>query len=132
MAGSQLSLVQSLASSHTGGVPGTHVPSTGLQVSKPLQALSSLQRTSLPRHTPRVQASFVVHSVPSSQGRTLKTCRQPWTASQLSSVQGFRSSQLSGVPAPQTPPAQVSIPSQTLPSSHSAGVDTQRPIAVSQ
>jgi hypothetical protein len=45
-------------------------------------------------------------------------CSQPSTGSQTSFVQGLPSSQLGGVPGAQTPAWQVSIPLQTVPSSH--------------
>src|SRR5437762_9422470 len=41
--GSQLSAVHTMPSSQVGGVPGTHVPSVGLQVSRPLQKRPSSQ-----------------------------------------------------------------------------------------
>ena len=45
-------------------------------------------------------------------------CWHPDLGSQLSTVQGSPSSQLSGVPAVQTPARHVSMPLQMLPSLH--------------
>src|SRR5262249_61383727 len=47
-------------------------------------------------------------------------CWHPDLGSQLSTVQGSLSSQLSGVPAVQTPARHVSTPLQMLPSPHDA------------
>ena len=60
----------------------------GRRCPKPLQALSSLQRTSLPRQTPRVAGVVRCAEGAVVTGTTLNVCTQPWTASQLSSVQG--------------------------------------------
>src|SRR5262249_60993987 len=49
-------------------------------------------------------------------------CWHPALGSQLSVVQGSPSSQLSGVPAVQTPARHVSTPLQMLPSLHDASV----------
>src|SRR4029077_15724534 len=77
--GSQLSTVQRLWSSHDGATPGVHTPAR--HVSAPLQALPSLQE------------------VPFDTG----VCLQPMLGSQVSSVQGFKSSQTRFVPEPHTP-----------------------------
>jgi hypothetical protein len=90
----QLSVVQTLPSSHVRGVPAVQTPAW--QVSAPLQTLPSAQ------------------AVPLSTGVLL----QPVTGLQLSVVQTLPSLQLSAVPAVQVPLWQVSTPSQTSPSLH--------------
>ena len=47
-------------------------------------------------------------------------CWHPNTGSQVSTVQGFPSSQLNGVPAVQTPARHISMPLQMLLSLHDA------------
>ncbi len=69
LAGSQLSLVHTLASSQN--VAGLTAP---------------------PLHAPPPQVSAVVQALPSSQGTLLAPCTQPVFAEQLSLVQGFLSS----------------------------------------
>ncbi len=71
--GLQESSVQGLWSSQTRGVP-TRQPTSGSQVSRPLQTLPSSQtRGGPPRQTPPEQASYVVQALPSSQGAVLLT-----------------------------------------------------------
>jgi len=86
--GSQASAVHGLPSSSAGGVPATQAPEP-LQVSAPLQAFVS------------------AHDVPEGAG----TCVIPAMASHASTVHGFPSSRLGGVPGWQAPAAsQVSLP----------------------
>jgi hypothetical protein len=92
--GSQLSVVQTLPSSQSSGVPAVQAPAW--QVSSPLQTSPS------------------AHGVPLSTG----VLAQPATGSQLSLVQPLPSLQLSGVPAVQVPARQVSSPLQTSASAH--------------
>ena len=94
VAGSQLSVVQALPSSQTRAAPRVQVPLW--QVSAPLQRLPSL------------------HDVPLATGAVW----QPVAGLQVSVVQGLPSLQVSGVPAVQVPPWQVSAPLQRLPSVH--------------
>jgi len=92
--GSQVSVVHGLPSSQLGGVPGMHVPAW--QVSAPLHTLASAQE------------------VPFATA----VCSQPLTGRQPSTVHGFASSQLRGVPGAHTPPWQVSLPLHTVASAH--------------
>jgi glyoxylate utilization-related uncharacterized protein len=73
-----------------------------------------------PRHAPPEQVSFVVHALPSLQGRVLGVFTQPIDALQLSSVQTLPSLQLGGGPPRHDPPEQVSAVVQALPSLHGA------------
>src|SRR5262245_17314494 len=119
--GSQISVVHSSPSSQLSGVPATHAPEAGSQVSIPLQAFPSLQLVATavgaPRHAPLTHSSPCVQALPSSQRPVSCVWMRPLIGSHVSVVQGFPSSQLSGV-ASQAPVAvlQCSIPSQTLPS----------------
>jgi hypothetical protein len=101
--GSQMSSVQTLASSHTGGEPPTQVPPE--------------------------QVSPVVQAFPSLQALVLFTCSQPEAGLQESSVQPLPSSHTGGGPLTQAPPEQASPVVQALPSSHGVvlGVNTQTP-----
>jgi hypothetical protein len=92
--GSQLSVVHTLASLQSSGVPGVHTPAW--QVSPPLHTLASL------------------HEVPFSTG----VLAQPVAASQLSAVHTLPSLQSSALPGVHTPLSQVSFPLQTSPSAH--------------
>jgi hypothetical protein len=96
------SLVQALLSLQASGVPVRQVPLT--HVSVPLHGFPSLH-VPLPAHAWQPDTS---------------TCRQPFWARQLSLVQGLLSLQLSGPADWQAPPAHVSVPLHTLPSSHDA------------
>jgi hypothetical protein len=90
----QLSVVQTLPSLQLRAVPPAQVPLW--QVSSPLQTLPS------------------VHEEPFGSG----VLAHPVTGLQLSVVQTLPSLQLSGVPAVQTPPWQVSAPLHTVASAH--------------
>jgi hypothetical protein len=97
----------------------TH-PLAGLQLSV-VQTLLSLQ-SSVPVpgwQLPPLQASPVVHALPSSQPAVLSVCTQPVAGLHESSVHGLLSLQF-GVPAPgkQLPPPQASPVVHALPSSH--------------
>jgi hypothetical protein len=126
--GSQLSSVQMLLSSQFGGVPAMQLPSTGLQVPTPLQALPSSQLTGVPVQVPAAQVSPVVQSDPSSQLSVFGAFTQPPGATQESLVQEFASSQSGGGLFTQPlPGSQTSVPLQALPSSQTIGVPTQAP-----
>src|SRR2546425_11051654 len=85
--GLQVSAVQRLPSSQLGGVPGTHPPVVGSQLSMPLHAFPSSQLTYVPRQTPFWHTSFAVHGLPSSHVTVaLGVYTQPRAGSQLSSV----------------------------------------------
>jgi hypothetical protein len=116
----QVSLgVQTLPSLH--GLPVATLvywqPTAVLQVSV-VQALLSLQTTAVPWQTPAVQASVVVHKLPSLHADPLVTLvkTQP-PEPQLSVVHGLPSLQAKA-PLPTQPPEplQVSVVVQTLPS----------------
>ena len=103
-AGLQVSVVQPLPSSHTGGGP--------------------------PRQAPPVQVSPVVHAFPSLHGLVLSTCVQPTAEAHASSVQPLPSLQSGGAPPTHCPPAQVSLVVQALASLQGAVllVNTQTPL----
>ncbi len=143
-AGSQLSLVQTLASLQLGAAPPTHLPEThespvvhalpsshasalsanthpsaGSQLSV-VHGLLSLHVTAFgPVQTLPVQMSFVVHALPSEHTDVFGTFTQPVALLQLSSVQTLLSLQDLSVPA-QAPPWQVSPVVHGLASSHAA------------
>ena len=81
-----------------------------------VHALLSLQfLIDAPRQSPDWHVSPVVHGLPSSQTAVLLACRQPWTALQLSVVQGVLSSQGTGVGALEHTPAEhVALPIHAL------------------
>src|SRR5439155_1287723 len=90
-----------------------------------LLQFGSVQGPGVPTQTPSWHVS-VVQASPSLHGAVLLLCRQPPAPSQVSSVQGLPSSQMNW-PA-QTPPWQVSLTVQVLPSLQSgAGPPTQAP-----
>jgi hypothetical protein len=91
-AGTQVSVVQTLPSLHTGAAPPTHAPAE--------------------------QVSFVVQALPSSQAAVLFTFAQPDVGWQESSVQTLPSLQLGGGPPTHEPKAQVSLVVHALPSLH--------------
>jgi hypothetical protein len=92
IAGSHVSVVQTLPSLHASGGP--------------------------PTHTPAAHTSFVVQAFPSVHADTFSTCAQPVAGVQESSVQTLPSLQSSGGPPTQAPTAHVSSFVQALPSSH--------------
>src|SRR5206468_2899714 len=105
-AGSQESAVHTIPSSQVGAVPGTHVPSSGLQVSGPVQA------------SPSSQSASVVQQ-PAIGAFTQPPVLLLAVGSQLSAVQTTASSQVGAVPATHWPvtASQVSVPLQKRPSS---------------
>src|SRR5213593_1703813 len=120
---SQVSSVQGLPSSQLGGVPGTHPPVVGSQLSMPLHACPSSQSTYVPRQTPFWHTSFSVHGLPSSHVTVaLGVYTQPCAGSQVSSVHVLLSSQTGGVPGRHAPVvgSQVSAPLHASWSSHAA------------
>jgi hypothetical protein len=127
VAGLQLSVVHTLLSLQTSGVPAAQTPAW--QVSAPLQRFPSLHEvpfvTTVLAQTPvlhtstvqgllSLQSPFTTHAAQPEMG----VCWQPLTALQLSVVHAFESLQLSAVPAAQTPAWQVSAPLHTVPSAH--------------
>jgi hypothetical protein len=101
-------------------------PSTGWQVSL-VQAFPSLQVRAGPGvQTPPWQDSAPLQTLLSRQGVPLGTggARQPATGSQLLVVQGLLSVHVSGVPATQVPPWQVSVPLHTVASAHEVPLGT--------
>jgi len=131
--GLQLSVVQTLPSLQTGGVPAVHVPAW--QVSSPLQRFPSAHEEPLGStvllQTPVLQTSLV-HGLPSAQSAFtthdsqpgMGVFWQPLTAEHESVVQALPSLQLSGVPAAHTPLWQVSLPLHTLASAHGVPFST--------
>ena len=138
---SQASAVHGLLSSQLGGLPPTHAPPA--QTSGVVHALLSVQLAVLlalvhpslgsqpslvhgllssqlggtpPLHTPPVQASLVVHALPSWHAAVVLANTQPSLASQLSAVQTLPSSQVSVGPDLQAPPLQASLVVHALPS----------------
>src|SRR5207249_3239875 len=106
--GSQLSAVHTTPSSQVGGVPSTHVPSCGLQVSRPLQKRPSSQVTAgvwLQTCWTVSQASVVQRSWSSQSASTLQQpatggkLHKPVAWSHVSVVQTSPSLQTTGVPA---------------------------------
>ena len=99
-----------------------------------VQALLSLQTGATPpTQTPPLQASWVVHTLLSLQGRVLAAVAQPVTASQLSLVQGLLSLQTTGLPLPHTPPPQTSPVVHGLPSLQAAVLAVAvQPLTLSQ
>src|SRR5439155_223789 len=69
-----------------------------------------------PAHTPPLHASFVVHTLPSSQGAVLFVWTQPVAGLQVSSVHTFPSSQLGDAPPTHLPPLHLSLVVQAFPS----------------
>ncbi len=137
----QLSLVQGLRSSQLVGPPDWQEPP--LQASPAVQGLlsvhgmllsfctqplmgsheSSVQglasaqfRAEPGLHTPATHMSPSVHKLLSLQKLPLLVLMQPLAWSQLSSVQGFLSSQFKDAPPTQLPPEQASAVVQALPS----------------
>lgn len=103
LAGLQVSVVQPLPSSQTGGGP--------------------------PRQDPPEHVSPVVHGFPSSHGLALLVCVQPVAELHPSLVQALPSLQLGGSPPVQAPPKQSSPVVHAFPSSHADVllVNTQTP-----
>jgi hypothetical protein len=127
VAGLQPSVVHTLPSLQTIGVPAVQTPAW--QVSAPLQRFPSghavpLGTTAL-LHTPAAQVS-VVHGFESLQSaftvqelhEGMGACWQPLTELHVSVVHALPSLQLSAVPAAQVPLWQVSAPLHTFASAH--------------
>jgi hypothetical protein len=138
----QVSVVHTLLSLQTTGVPGLQTPPP--QVSPAVQAFPSLQgfvlfvwtqpvdglqlssvhglpssQLSVPvpgLQTPAPQVSPVVQAFPSSQGFVLFVYTHPVAGLQLSVVQTLLSLQTTGAPGWQTPPPQVSPNVHAFPS----------------
>jgi hypothetical protein len=143
--GLHVSVVQTLLSLQTTGVPAWHVPPphtsplvqafpssqgaelfvntqpvAGLQLSL-VQTLLSLQTTGVPAwQVPPPQVSPVVHAFPSSQAAALFVWTQPVAGLHESSVHGLLSLQVTAAPAWQVPLPQVSPAVQAFPSSQAA------------
>ena len=94
--GLQLSLVHTFASSQSGAGPGTHAPP--------------------------MQASPLVHALPSEQSAPFAVFTQPPPAVQLSVVQGLPSSQLTPLPGWHAPPEHTSPTVHTDPSLQGAAL----------
>jgi hypothetical protein len=93
----------------------TH-PVAGSQVSV-VQALPSSHETVKPLHEPPLHESWTVQAFPSSQASELSVWPQPAAESHVSVVQAFASSQSNAVPPTQAPaPLHASFVVQTLPS----------------
>jgi hypothetical protein len=151
--GLQLSVVQTLPSLQSRGLPAVQVPfwqvslplhaslsaqdvpfSTGVVVhpvaglhESVVQGLPSSQLGAVPAvQTPAWQVSAPSQASPSLHEVPLSTgvCVQPNTVSQPSVVQGLLSLQLSGVPVVHTPLWQVSPPLQTFVSLHDVPLST--------
>src|SRR2546427_245463 len=143
VAGTHVSVVQTLLSLQLVGPPGWQLPP--LQTSPVVQALKSLQGlvllvwkqplTALQASSVQTLLSSQLSGVPglqvppprtswplrtgvASRGLVMLVCPQPVTASQASVVHTLLSSQLSGVPGLQVPPPHTSWPLQTVLSSH--------------
>ncbi len=140
-AGSQVSVVQKLPSSHVAGVPGWHAPpwhtSPVVHTSPSLQSavfggfehpVTGSHRSSVhgllseqlgplpPVHVPLAHTSPVVQLLPSSQGPEFGVYTHPSVLWHVSVVQMLPSSQTSGGPPSHTPFSQVSFVVQALPS----------------
>ena len=147
---SQLSSVQGFSSSQTGDSPAWQTPSA--QASSPLHASPSEQGSVLatfaqpvsgsqlssvhgfsssqtsaapPTQAPSAQVSSTVQTSPSSQGSVFGALTQPVSESQLSSVQGFSSSQVGASPGRQAPSSQTSTPLHASSSEQSPQVPPQ-------
>src|SRR5207244_4274998 len=125
-AGSQESAVHTIPSSQVGAVPGTHVPSCGLQVSRPLQKRPSSQVTAgvwlqtcwTVSHVSVVQASLSLQSGSTLQHPAIAgKLHAPVAWSHVLVVQASLSSQTTGVAAWQIPgrTSQVAAPLQAAP-----------------
>lgn len=113
-------------------------PVAGLHVSVVQGLPSSQLDAAAGRHVPSVQVSTPLHRLPSEQDVPSGNVvfRQPAALSQWSLVHGSPSSQSGGAPDTQTPPEQVSLPLQRLPSSQAvpagASPPEQTPVRGSQ
>lgn len=104
--GSQLSPVQTLLSSQSGGGPVTQAPP---EQKLSVQALPSSQSGGGPgMQLPPEHTSLTEQAFPSMHGPVLLTWTQPIAGLQLSSVHPFPSSQFGGGPVTHDPPAQTS------------------------
>src|SRR2546422_850970 len=111
VAGLQVSVpLQALSSLQTTGVPDTQVPVDGLQVSVPLQALPSSQLTEVPgTQSPvaELQVSVPLQALPSSQMTGACAHAKPVDSSHVSVVQESPSSQLAGHVGARTAPGEI-------------------------
>ena len=112
-------VVQALPSSQTSALATKVHPVSSSQVSSVQGFESSHLGAGPPMQRVSAQVSSVVHTLPSSQTSALATKVHPASSSQVSSVQGFESSQLGAGPPMQRVSAQVSGVVHALPSSHS-------------
>src|SRR5262249_55233822 len=94
-------------------------PVAGLQLSV-VQTLLSLQTIGVPLQVPPPQVSPEVQALPSSHEFVLLVWTQPVCGSHESSVHGLLSSQLVVPPGWQLPPLHVSPDDQAFPSLHDA------------
>jgi hypothetical protein len=127
LTGLHVSFVHGFRSSQEIGEPGVQMPE--VHVSSPLHTLPSEHVVPFATtgfwHTPALQTSFV-HGFESLQSAgtlhdwqpAIGVWMQPLSALQESVVQALPSSQLSGVPAEQSPVWHVSLPLHTVPSAH--------------
>jgi len=117
----QVSLVvQALPSSHGSVLSVCVQPVAGLQLSVVHTLPSSQFRAAPPTQTPPLQVSLVVQALPSLHDTVLFVCVQPVAGLQPSVVHTLPSSQFGAAPPTQTPPLQVSLVVQALPSLHGA------------
>jgi hypothetical protein len=113
-------VVQRLLSLHGAVLLLWKQPEIALQPSS-VQGFPSLQlRAGPPTQTPPLHTSPVVQMLPSLQEAALLAWVQPLPVLQASFVQGLLSLQLGAAPPTHTPPAQVSLVVQALPSLHDA------------
>jgi hypothetical protein len=126
--------VHRLPSSHAAVLlANTHAPLVALQLSL-VQGLLSLHTLAAPPHAPLLQASPVVHGLPSSHAAVLLANTQaPVATLQLSLVQGLPSLHSLGEPA-HAPALQASAVVQALPSSQALvlAAKAQAPVATLQ
>src|SRR5437868_5624770 len=97
LAGSQVSLVQTLPSLQASGGPPTHAP---------------------PEHVSALHTSGAVHALPSLQGLELVVKTPPLAGGRVSFVQTLPPLQVSGGPPVHWPAEHVSFVEQALPSLH--------------
>ncbi len=125
-------IVHTLLSLQPPALAANTQPLALLQLSSVHTLPSSQPSAEPPKHVPPLQASLVVHALPSLQGAELLATTQPLLTSQLSSVQGFKSLQTLGLPGTHLPPEQVSSSLQTLSSVHGSALLTlMQPCAAS-
>ena len=109
-------VVQAFPSSHAFALFVKTHPVAGLQLSV-VQTLASSQTIAAPPQTPPLQMSPDVHAFPSSQAAVLFVNTQPAAGSHVSVVHTLPSLQMTADPAWQVPPPQASPVVQASPSS---------------